>query len=312
MRRPLTSLVASSALFCAAVVPVHAQDFDDRAFVVNSLKAKLASLVPGGCDRSLVDATGKTLGWANEADRAGQRKDIAYAEMMAAPLGYGLVDHYAAQMDQAMQDQRNAVAQAKTALKDVSAARAQTIACIAAIPHLRADVQAILDDPIKLDQAVDQFRLTRQAMRTAVTSLANEAQGVGSGLLDGSPQGERVDRLQQKWAYLQPRLAPEYVPPSQTALLQSLVGAVVEAERAVRFVQSSEGQMAALSADLAAQQRRLGANPSLMDRGWVEQQAHNLNNARRDLAIARRTLDGSRKSLAQVLAETAKFSESSP
>jgi hypothetical protein len=77
-------------------------------------------------------------------------------------------------------------------------------------------------------------------------------------------------------------------------------------------VQSSEDQVAALSADLAAQQRRLGANPSLMDRGWVEQQAHNLNNARRDLAMARRTLDGSRKSLAQVLAETAKFSDSSP
>jgi hypothetical protein len=101
-------------------------------------------------------------------------------------------------MDRAALEQKNAIEQAKSSLKGVPAARAQTVACLAAIPHLRADVQAILEDQVKLDRAVEQFRLTRQTMRTAVTAIANETRDVGSGLLDGSPQGERVDRLQQQ------------------------------------------------------------------------------------------------------------------
>jgi hypothetical protein len=104
------------------------------------------------------------------------------------------------------------------------------------------------------------------------------------------------------------RLAPEYVPPSQTASLNSLLGAVVDTENAVRSLRYSEDQVAALTADLAAQQRRLPLKPSLMERGWVEQRAHNLNIARRDLAIARRTLEGSRKSLAQTLAAPPRLS----
>jgi hypothetical protein len=311
MRRPLTSLVWCSVLFGGAVLPVYAQNSDDRAFVVGSLQARLESLVPEACDRSFAGATGRALGWANDADKAGERKEKAYEQMMAAPLGYGLVDHYAAKMNRAERDQKKASEQAKNSVAEVPAARAQTIHCLARIPQLRTELEAILADPVRLDWAVEQFRRTRQEVRTALGAFANEAQGVASGLIDGSRQGERVERLQQQWGRLQPWLAPEYVPATQTTSLNSLLGAVVEAETVMRFVQSAEDRVATLTTNLAAEQRRLPLKASLMERAWVDQQAHNLGSARQELAMGKRTLEGSRESLAHALADTARLSESS-
>jgi len=149
-------------------------------------------------------------------------------------------------------------------------------------------------------------------VRITVTAFAKEAQSAGSGLLDGRRQGERIERLQQQWSRLQRWLAPEYVPPDYATSLNSLLEAVVAAETASTYVQSSEDRVAALTTDLAAEQRRLPSKPSLMECAWVEQQAHNLNSARQEVAAFRQVLDESRESLARALASTANLPEVSP
>ena len=162
MRRPSISLLGCSLLVCGVVLPVYAQNSDDRAFVVSKLEARLASLSPGACDRRFAEATGKTLGWLNEADKAGARRELAYEQMMAAPLGHGLVDYYSNKVNGAAREEKRATQQAESAAREISAARDQTIHCLARISQLRAELQGILADPVKLDQAVEQFRSTRE------------------------------------------------------------------------------------------------------------------------------------------------------
>jgi hypothetical protein len=154
-------------------------------------------------------------------------------------------------------------------------------------------------DSAMLERDVESFRVTERAVGAAVTAIAAEALDVGRTLLEEGEVRDRLPRLQQQWAHLQPWLTPEHVSATQRIALDSLIGAAAAADKAERLARAAEGRMAALSVLFGTPGRGPAPDASRL----VEPRHDSLDVARSDLHAAWRTLTRARDALASALAE---------
>jgi hypothetical protein len=284
--RQLATLLTLSTVLGYLGAPAAAQEDADRVAVIRVLQDRLAQYSDLACARPLAEAQGLVDAWERSAEKAGQRRDRAYDAMMSAPLGYGLVDLYGGQMRRAERDQSRAERQADNFSQQVPGAAAQAGACLEGMRLRRAEIQAILADPGKLNQTVEQYRTFQREASATARSIFEETKSFADTLLASPGPAQlliaRAADLQARQRATLNRFRGVPVKPEDRLLVEQVGKTWVhidEALQAIRREEAAATELAGLQVQHDQARRRLAVQTTILERANFDQLTRALQGA---------------------------------